>query len=328
MRQPVKNVPASVRQRLANLAKARGIEFQRILVLYATERLLYRMSVSPVADRFVLKGASLFSLWLDEPHRRTRDLDLLGIDEPVPDLFASVFRDLCDPEVDEDGLRFASETVTASRIREANEFGGIRVLITAFLEDARIPLQVDIGFGDAVVPEPELAVFPTLLDGFAAPRLRAYQKETAIAEKLHALVVLERSNSRMKDFYDLFVLSREFSFGSTLLGAAIRDAFARRKTELPNEAPDGLTMAFAQDPHKITQWNAFLQQNVADPRAAPALAEIVTAIAAFLLPVLTSAREPSTCPTTWSPGGPWVEEPERKIAEGRPFLSTAFRVSK
>jgi hypothetical protein len=165
----VKNIPASVRQRLTNLAKARGTEFQRILVLYALERLLYRLSVSPFANRFILKGASLFSLWFTEPHRRTRDLDLLGMDEPDPVRFATLFQDLCELAVDDDGMRFASDMVKAKPIREENEFGGIRVTLTASLENARVPLQVDIGFGDTTVPEPQVVDFPTLLEGFAAP---------------------------------------------------------------------------------------------------------------------------------------------------------------
>ena len=212
MNAPVRNVPASVRQRLTNLAKAREIEFQRILVLYALERLLYRLSVSPYTDRFILKGASLFSLWFDEPHRRTRDIDLLGKDTPEPETFISIFQELCSLPVAEDGMRFAAETVRARPIRDENEFGGVRVTLTAFLENARTAVQVDVGFGDEPVPEPVEVDFPTLLSDFAAPHLLAYQKETTIAEKLHALVILERGNSRMKDFFDIYVLSQEFSF--------------------------------------------------------------------------------------------------------------------
>jgi hypothetical protein len=291
-----------------NHAKEKGTEFQRVLVLYGLERLLYRLSVSPYADRFILKGASLFSLWFDEPHRRTRDMDLLGKDEPDPARFAALFQDLCDLSVEDDGLRFLPESVQAGRIREENEFGGVRVTLTAALETARIALQVDIGFGDAAVPEPETVEFPTLLEGLLAPRLLAYQKETTIAEKLHALVVLERGNSRMKDFFDLYVLAREFPFAAERLAAAVRDAFARRGTALPRETPDGLTQEFAADAAKVTQWKAFLKQNVAPPRDTLTLSEAVATLSTFLLPVLEMARGDAAATgkqQRWPAGGPW-----------------------
>lgn len=312
----ISNMPASVRQRLSTLAKARGIEFQRFLILYALERLLYRLSVSPFADRFILKGASLFSLWMDEPHRRTRDLDLLGKDSPDPAKFVSLFQDLCILPVSDDGMRFDAATVKARMIREENEFGGVRVTLTAFLENARIAIQVDVGFGDAAVPEPQEVIFPTLLSDFAAPRLLAYQKETAIAEKLHALVTLERGNSRMKDFFDLYVLSQEFAFTQERLSVAVRDAFARRGTAIPTEAPDGLTQDFARDPGKLRQWKAFQAQNVTPPRNTGALPDVVSALAEFLLPVLMAARTGTSQHTIENevvennsaqraPSGPW-----------------------
>ena len=201
----------------------------------------------------ILKGASLFSIWFDEPYRRTRDLDLLGKDAPDPAKFTALFQNLCSVPGDEDEILFAPETVKAKPIREENEFGGVRIILTAFLETARIAVQVDIGFGDAAVPEPQEVDFPTLLTGFAAPRLLAYHKETTIAEKLHALVTLERGNSRMKDFFDLYVLSQEFRFTQDRLTAAVWDAFARRGTAIPTEATDGLTQDFARDPGKLTQ---------------------------------------------------------------------------
>jgi hypothetical protein len=209
-------------------------------------------------------------------------------------------------------MRFASETVKAKPIREENEFGGVRIMLTAFLETARIAVQVDIGFGDAAVPEPQKVKFPTLLSGFAAPRLLAYQKETTIAEKLHALVTLERGNSRMKDFFDLYVLSQEFLFTQDRLIAAVQDSFARRGTAIPTEAPEGLTQDFARDPGKLTQWKAFLKQNVTPPRKTLPLPKVINAIAAFLLPVLKAAQiaclhSEREGTVTWSPGGPWKQ---------------------
>jgi predicted nucleotidyltransferase component of viral defense system len=305
MSDTLKNIASSVKQRLVNQGKQRGMEFQRILVLYGMERLLYRLSVSPFADHFILKGASLFSLWLDEPHRRTRDVDLLGKDEPDTARFAAMFATLCQLQVPEDGLRFDAGTVKAKPIREENEFGGIRVTLVALLDQARIPMQVDIGFGDATVPAPVKVAYPTLLTDFAAPQLLAYQKETTIAEKLHALVILERGNSRMKDFFDLYVLAQEFSFTMATLSAAVHDAFARRSTALPITVPDGLTQDFAQDPAKQTQWRAFLKQNVSPPRDTLALPDVIAAINGFLLPVIDAARDDYNAAKTWEPGGPW-----------------------
>lgn len=309
MSSDLKNTAASVRQRLANKAKSLGIEFQRALVLYGIERLLYRLSVSPHADRFILKGASLFSLWLDEPHRRTRDVDLLSKDQDVDaDRLASLFMDLCSIGVEDDGLRFDPTTVKAAAIREGNAFGGMRVTLVVFLENARIALQVDIGLGDATIPEPLMTRIPTLLQGFEAPVLMAYQRETVVAEKLHALVILERSNSRMKDFFDLFVLAQEFGFTMPLLCGAVHDVFARRCTELPQGAPDGLTQAFADDSAKQAQWKAFLKQYVMAPRNTLTLAEVVSALHGFLMPVLTAASRSETDPAIWVPGGPWSED--------------------
>jgi predicted nucleotidyltransferase component of viral defense system len=303
-----RNLAASVKQRLMNQTKVQGVEFQRILVLYGLERLLYRISVSPFADEFILKGAILLSLWFDAPYRRTRDIDLLGKDTPSPERFASVFQDLCDITVEEDGLRFAPETVTAKRIREENEFGGVRVQLTAFLDGARIPIQVDIGFGDAAVPEPEQIEFPVLLSGFPAPVLRAYQKETTIAEKLHALVVLERSNSRMKDFFDLYMLSQEFAFEGERLSGAIRDAFSKRGTPIPSHLPDGLSLDFASDPDKQSQWKAFLRQSVAPPQDSISLEHVIQAVAAFLWPVLQALAEGVEFSMHWTPGDSWIEK--------------------
>ncbi len=308
----LRNVAASVRQRLANQGKERGIEFQRILVLYALERLLYRISVSSYSGEFILKGAMLLSLWFEKPYRRTRDMDLLGQDEPSLERFATVFQELCALEVEEDGLRFAPEMVIAKRIREESDFGGVRVLLTAFLENARIPLQVDIGFGDATVPEPQETDFPILLTGFPAPHLRVYQKETTIAEKLRALVVLERTNSRMKDFFDLYILSREFAFTGERLTAAIRDTFARQGTTVPAEIPDGLTQDFASDMGKQSQWKAFLKQNVQPPLDTLPLSDVIAGAATFLIPPLRAAQSGELLLSEWSPGGPWSEPTEER----------------
>ena len=202
-----KNLPASVRQKLANLARERNVDFGLILVKYGLERILFRLSRSRHRDVFILKGALLFELWTEQRYRPTRDADFLAHGDNAPERFAHIFRELCVLEVDEDGLRFDAETVEAERISEDADYEGVRVTLLAYLERAKIPIQIDIGFGDIVTPPPSRTDYPTLLE-FPGPRLLAYPKETVVAEKLEALVKLGIANTRMKDFYDLEVLSR------------------------------------------------------------------------------------------------------------------------
>ena len=299
------NVAASIRQRLYNLARASNDDFQRLLTQYALERLLYRLSVSAYREQFVLKGAMLFLLWMEQPHRRTRDLDLLGSGSPSPNRLVTLFQELCQWEGEDDGLRFDPETVRAKAIREDNVYGGIRVTLLAFLERARIPVQVDIGFGDAITPEPVEIVFPTLLPTSAAPHLRAYVQETVIAEKLSAMVDLDLDNSRMKDFFDLWFLSRQFSFDGATLQEAIRATFARRGQTLPTIPPTALTSAFSEHPGKQLQWQAFVAQNVTDPYRALMLPDVVSALADFLVPVLYAWQQDEDFQQEWLPGDRW-----------------------
>jgi len=177
-----KNLPASVRQKLANLARERNVDFGLILVKYGLERILFRLSHSRHSDVFILKGALLFELWTEQRYRPTRDVDFLARGDNAPERFAHIFRELCVLDVDEDGLRFDAETVEAERISEDAEYEGVRVTLLARLERAKIPIQIDIGFGDIVTPAPSRTDYPTLLE-FPGPRLLAYPKETVIAEK-------------------------------------------------------------------------------------------------------------------------------------------------
>lgn len=305
MKKSIKNVGASVNQRLLDMAREKKLDFQRLLTQYALERLVYRISVSPYAEEFILKGAILLTLWFEQPYRRTRDLDLLGADSPIPERFVALFQELCQLEVEDDGVQFHQDSVTAKRIREENEFGGVRVLLIAQIANARVQLQIDIGFGDAAVPEPEEITFPPLLPEFATPRIRAYHKETTIAEKLHAIVTLERTNSRMKDFFDLYTLSQEFSFTSRRLLPAVRDAFHKRGTPILSSTPDGLTKEFATDPQKQMQWKGFLRQSATPPYDTLTLDEVVATIAIFLGPLLEALRDGGTFEAVWEPGGPW-----------------------
>lgn len=253
---------ASVRQRLLNLAQARGEPMELLLTRYALERLLHRLSVSPHRERFVLKGAMLLVTWFDEPHRATRDLDLLGFGDATEDSLLRTVREIMAVELD-DGLSFDLKALRIEAIREDIEYGGSRLRTTAALAGARIPITVDIGFGDAVEPGVEDIDLPVLLD-MPSPRLRAYPSEAVIAEKLHAMVVLGLANSRMKDYYDVWMLTSALETDRLRLRRAIVATFARRRTAIPSLIPDGLSDAFAEDPGKQLQWAAFAQ-NLSGP---------------------------------------------------------------
>jgi predicted nucleotidyltransferase component of viral defense system len=298
-----RNLPKSVRDRLTAHAREKGEEFQLVLTRYALERLLYRISRSAHGAGFVLKGAMLFALWTEQPHRPTKDLDLLGSGEPAVGRFEQIFREVCGAAVEDDGLVFDPATVRGERIKEDQEYEGLRLTFVATLERARIPLQIDIGFGDAVTPAAVAVAFPTILD-FPTPALMAYPRETVVAEKFQAMVALGIANSRMKDFYDLWVLARRFAFDGAPLAAAIRATFERRKTAVPAAAPLALTAAFTDDAAKNAQWQGFVRKSRL-PADGTALPEIATALRAFLLPPAEAVRTGAGFARTWTPGGPW-----------------------
>jgi predicted nucleotidyltransferase component of viral defense system len=250
-----RNVGASVRQRLLNLAHARGQPMELLLTRYALERLLHRLSLSPHRERFVLKGAMLLTTWFDEPHRATRDVDLLGFGDPAHEALLGTFREVMAIDAD-DGVVFDLEGLAIEAIREEVEYGGSRLRTTAALAGARIPITVDIGFGDAVEPGVEDIDLPVLLD-MPSPHLRAYPPETVIAEKFHAMVILGRANSRMKDYYDVWILTSALDLDPERLRRAVVATFERRNTAIPLALPDGLSEAFAEDSGKLRQWEAF-----------------------------------------------------------------------
>jgi predicted nucleotidyltransferase component of viral defense system len=301
-RKPV-NLPASVATRLRNVATAKRIDLAFVLRRYAIERLLYRQSVSPERDRFVLKGAMLFTAWLPDPFRPTQDLDLLGFgDAAVPEIAARITA-VCRVDVPDDGLVFDVATLRAEPIRGNQEYGGVRVKLTALLARTQIPVQIDIGFGDAVTPGIVELEFPPLLDT-PAPRVRAYPRETVLAEKLQAIVVLGAVNTRIKDYYDLLALARLFEFD----GATVRDAliatFERRGTPLPVEVPVGLSPEFAHDPQKARLWEAFIDREalLLEPGD---LTAAIEDIAAFVMPPLAAAQSGAAFAKRWKAGGPW-----------------------
>lgn len=303
MAREVTNVPASVLARLNSLARRRGTDFQVVLSRYVLERLLYRLSVSSQRDRYILKGALLFPLWLDDPLRPTRDLDLLGHGEPDPEDVASRMREVMATEVVDDGVVFDIAGLRAAAIRENASYGGVRVQTDARVARARIPVRIDVGFGDAVVPAAEEVEYPSLLDA-PTPRIRAYPRETVVAEKFEAIVALGEANSRMKDLYDLWALSDQFAFRGDALTASIRATFMRRGTEIPARVPVGLTDEHAMSSDKMAQWRAFLgrEQLAADPGA---LVDVVARLRPFLMPIAEAVAGDAAFDADWLPGGPW-----------------------
>jgi len=255
-----RNLAASIRARLKQRSDARKQDFNLILTHYGLERLLYRLSISPLAGNYLLKGALLFSLWYDRPHRPTRDADLLGFGPDDIDSAVAAFREICAMEV-EDGIAFDLASVKGSVIRKEAGYGGVRIDLLAKLDGARITLQVDIGFGDAVTPAPELVSYPVLLEDLPAPQLRSYPKYTVVAEKFHAVCLLGMANTRMKDYFDLWVLLTESALESKELRRAIDATFARRQLQVPHTTPSGLSDVFARDAVKTAQWTAFLKKN-------------------------------------------------------------------
>lgn len=258
-----RNLAASVRARLKQHADASQQDFNLTLTHYGLERLLYRLSVSTHASNFLLKGALLFTLWYDVAHRPTRDADLLGFGPDDVETAVNTFRQICLTPVD-DGLVFDSASVKGSVIRKEAGYGGVRIDLRATLDGARIALQVDIGFGDAVTPAPQEIVYPVLLNEFPAPLLRAYPKSTVIAEKFHAVCLLGLANTRLKDYFDLWVLLNDTSLDRPEVRRAIEATFERRKMTLPNQAHIGLTDTFSGDAAKQAQWKAFLKKNRLD----------------------------------------------------------------
>ncbi len=296
------NVAASVRARLLTLAKDSGEEFTYVLTRYALERLLVRVTASPHRNAFLLKGAMLFRAWSPNLHRPTKDLDLLGSGAPDLDRLARIFREVCDVTVEDDGVIFDRSSVRAARIKEDADYEGMRVHIAVRIGSARLDLQVDVGFGDAVTPPATEIDFPTLL-GTSPLRIRAYSRETVVAEKVQAMVHLGIANSRMKDFFDVWFLSQNFSFEGAPLADALRATFARRSTPIPDAAPVALTAAFAADAGKTAQWKAFIARG----RLAPGLAleAVVETIAAFVGPPLNAAQHARPFAPHWPVRGPW-----------------------
>jgi predicted nucleotidyltransferase component of viral defense system len=295
-----RNIAASVRERLLQTARARDGDSQKILTLYTLERLLYRIGQSQYADKFMLKGALLFALWYDKPHRTTRDADLLGLGQSDLETVSRIFQEISTLPF-EDGVLFRPDAIKVEEIRKQANYNGVSVFIPAEIDKARCLAKVDIGFGDAVTPEAEHVAYPVLLSDMPPPLIRAYPVYTVIAEKLHAIAELGLVNSRMKDYFDLSVLLERETLDEDLLVRAIRATFERRGTKLTSDLPDGLTDDFALDPSLQALWQGFLKKNRLESEALDALVkQLRTSLEPVLLLAARQERNPEVdapCPS-------------------------------
>jgi predicted nucleotidyltransferase component of viral defense system len=298
----VRDVGASVRQRLLNQSRARGRPFQELLQYFAMERFLYRLTQSSFADRLILKGALLLTAWRAPMSRPTIDIDLAGRTSNDLGHIAELVGAVCDVVTEPDGIEFNRASIEVTRIKEDADYEGVRVKFRAVLAKARVPMQIDIGFGDVVVPGPTKIEYPTLLD-FPAPVLQAYPRETVIAEKLEAITKLGLLNSRMKDYYDIALLSRMYPFeGENLIGAIVA-TFRHRETKIESE-PIGLTNAFYADLARAIQWRVFIRRSRFAEQAGD-LEQLVVEIREFALPALAAVADEKALKARWRPGGPW-----------------------
>lgn len=304
-KKPIKDLAASVHQRLLDKAREAGRPFNELLQYFAIERFLYRLSQSKYSKNFVLKGALMLNVWEQSSlPRPTLDIDLLGkgVSNNVASV-AEVIRDVCVYPVSPDGIAFDPNSVEGTRIAEDTGYEGVRVRFSGLLGGARLSMQLDVGFGDVVVPSDEAIQYPTILD-FPSPRLRGYSKESTVAEKFEAAVRFGDLNSRMKDFFDIWFLSRQFDFNGSTLTTAIMETFSRRDTQLSPEAIP-LTFAFAQDPKKAIQWRAFRKRSRLE-FAPESFEDLMKAVTGFLKPVAVGVSAGRPFKGHWSAPGPWL----------------------
>ena len=300
----VKNLAASVRQRLLDKARESGRPFNELLQYFAMERFLYRLSQSPYANYFVLKGPLMLPVWEAPLTRPTMDIDLLGRIDNSIETIVELTRKICRQEMERDGIDFNIATIGAERIAEDADYEGIHVRFRGSLDTARIAMQLDIGFGDIVIPSPEPTSYPTLLD-LPAPHLHGYSRESTIAEKFEAMVKLGILNSRMKDFFDIWLLLRQFDFEGPIISEAISKTFSTRGTNTQSD-PIALTNSLAEDAGKDSQWRGFVRKNRLTD-VPQNLTEVVKTIAAFLGPIVKSLASGNVFKATWKALGPWRE---------------------
>jgi len=292
-----KDIAASVRQKLRNLARERGEDLDYVLRQYVMQRVLYRLSCSEYVEQFLLKGALLFWVWNTDFHRPTRDIDLLTYTDNDVEHLLGVFQQII-MSVSDDGLVFDAESIRGIEIKEDADYTGVRITGFALLMNARVPFQIDIGYGDVIVPAAEEAEIPVFLD-LPAPLLKIYPVYSAIAEKFQAMVMLGLANSRMKDFYDIGVIAHTMPLDGNLLTQAIAATFERRKTVFMKEPLYVFSSDFTQDKGKNIQWNAFLNKNNLNSKTG--FPQIVAEVQQLLAPVYDSIINPQSFEMQWSP---------------------------
>lgn len=302
MRRNIRNIAASVHQRLLDKARETGRPFNELLQKFALERFIYRLSISPYANRFILKGALMLPVWSESTSRPTMDIDFLGRIDNNLDVIASAAKDICNVSVVPDGMSFDASSVAATGIAEMTGYKGIRVRLRGSLGNARVSIQMDIGFGDVIIPRPCRVEYPGLLD-FPRAKLKGYTMESTIAEKFHAMVKLDVLNSRMKDFYDIWMLSNTFDFRGEPLAEAVEKTFKNRKTPMTAD----LTIfepSFAEDSDKNIQWKGYISK--AGLNDAPEIfSETIASIIIFLRPVVTALADHQPFGRIWNAPGPW-----------------------
>jgi hypothetical protein len=300
-----RDVAASIRQRLLNEAKRQNRPFQELLQYFAMERFLYRLSLHPLADRFILKGALLLTAWKAVKSRPTVDIDLSARTTNDHEHTRHWITELCTLAIEDDGILFHLESLEVLRIKEDAEYEGVRVRFDATLASARVPMQIDIGFGDVITPPASRIEYPAILN-LPAPMLWTYPKETVIAEKLEAMTMLGLLNTRLKDYFDIWLLAATYDFDGSVLSKAIRATFANRSTAVES-LPVGLTPEFSNSQARQVQWAAFLKRG-RFPNAPQELASVVEAVRSFVVPVLESLNAGDHFGRVWSAGGPWVDD--------------------
>lgn len=303
---PLKNVAASVRDRLLNVLTEKGLDYNVLLTRYAIERLLFRLVASKYRTRFILKGAMLFAAWQHIPHRVTKDVDLLGFGDSTPEALRAVFAEICAEPVEDDGVVFEPASVQAEAIRAEEIYVGVRVTLRGMLGSARLHVQVDVGYGDGFAVEPALLHIPSLI-GMPPLEVRAYRMETSIAEKFEAATTLGLLNSRLKDYFDLWHLAKGFAFEGQAVSESIRATFERRSKTLPAAVPIGFTEEFWSDPRRQAMWAAFCKKSVRT-KPFPSLEEVVAFVTTFIVPPALAAGRGETFDQNWQPGGPWLSQ--------------------
>jgi hypothetical protein len=299
----VSNLAASVQARLQNHARATKRPFQELVQYFAMERFLYRLSTTPHRARFVLKGALMLHVWEAPLARATKDLDFLGRLDNSLENVECVIREVCTADVDPDGMVFDPATVTTERIKEDSDYEGVSVRFVGLLGKTRIPMQLDVGFGDVVTPSAVNISYPALLD-FPAPALLGYPRETVVAEKFQAMVYLRTLNSRLKDFYDVWLLARQFTFDGSVIAEAIATTFANRETAI-DVAPIAFTSEFTEQASTLAQWTSF-RRKLPNTECPETFAEVVSSLAQFLIPIARACAAGERFDQRWQPGGPWT----------------------